>query len=294
MKVLSFGSLNIDYVYAVDHIILPGETEDTGGREIHCGGKGLNQSIALSRAGVKVMHAGLVGEEGDALIEQCAENGVDTRFIRKVPGPSGHTVIQVDKKGQNSILLFGGANRQMTPDYIDEVLSAFGEGDLILLQNEINLLDEIIERAYAKKMCIVLNPSPYDGALSSCDLNKISYFIMNELEGEAISKEKTPDGMLFFMKEHYPQARTVLTLGCDGSMYQDADGILKQGIYEVKALDTTAAGDTFTGYFIASILKGRSPKEALSIAAKASSIAVTRHGAIDSIPVLSEVSSSVL
>lgn len=289
MKVLNFGSLNIDYVYPVDHIIVPGETEPTGEVKENCGGKGLNQSIALSKAGVKVFHAGLVGEEGQLLIDKCIENNVDTSFIKKIPGRSGHTIIQVDKEGQNSILLFGGANRQFTKEYIDEVLSNFGEGDLLILQNEVNLLDHIIDSAYEKRLKIVLNPSPYDKALEKCDLKKISLFLLNEIEGEQISGEKEPEKILSVLAEKYPNAEIVLTLGSEGSVYRYKDKEYKQGIYKVKAVDTTAAGDTFTGYFISGMIEGKDIPVCLDMAAKASSIAVTRHGATDSIPLKEEV-----
>lgn len=289
MKVLSFGSLNIDYVYPVDHIIQPGETEKTGGMSINCGGKGLNQSVALARAGLEVWHAGMVGDEGDILIDKCFENRINTDHIKKISGRSGHTIIQVDKNGQNSILLFGGANRKITEEFIDETLKDFRQGDYIILQNEVNLLNEIINRAYEKEMTIVLNPSPYDENISDCDLAKVDFFIMNEIEGEQMTSESDPDRILHYMKGHYPGADTVLTLGSQGSVYQDRNNTYRQGIYEVKAVDTTAAGDTFTGYFIASIINGKTPENALKIAAKASSITVTRNGALDSIPTFREV-----
>ncbi len=289
MKVLSFGSLNIDYVYPVDHIIRPGETEHTGGMSIHCGGKGLNQSVALARAGLDVWHAGLVGDEGDILVEKCHENKINTDHIRRISGRSGHTIIQVDKDGQNSILLFGGANRKLTEEFIEETLKDFDRGDYIILQNEVNLLGKIIDIAYEKQMNIVLNPSPHDEAISYCDLEKVSLFIMNEIEGEQMTGESDPDRILKCMKERYPEADTVLTLGAHGSMFQGKENLYRQGIFEVKAIDTTAAGDTFTGYFIASMIQGNSPEKSLRIAAKASSIAVSRNGALDSIPYLDEV-----
>ena len=289
MKVLNFGSLNLDYVYQVESILIPGETQASKDRQIFCGGKGLNQSITLAKAGIPVYHAGLIGEGGEALLEVCKENGVNTEFIRQIPGPCGHTVIQVDKNGQNCILLFGGSNRSMTREFVDEVLDCFEEGDIILLQNEINELDYIIDRAYARHMMIILNPSPFDQALEQCDLTKISLFLMNEIEGFQITGEREPDKILQKVKELYPNARVVLTLGSDGSMYQDDTGIYRQEIFKVKAVDTTAAGDTFTGYFIASIIEGLSVQEGLELAAKASAIAVSRPGATASIPLRSEV-----
>lgn len=289
MKVLNFGSLNLDYVYQMESILIPGETQASKSRQTFCGGKGLNQSIALAKAGVPVYHAGLIGEDGESLLEVCRENGVSTEFIRQIPGSSGHTVIQVDKNGQNCILLFGGSNRSMTRGFIDSVLESFSEGDMILLQNEINELAYIIDCAYKKKMMIVLNPSPYDGALETCDLSKISLFLMNEIEGYQITGEKEPEVILRKMRELYPKAATVLTLGEDGSVYQDDTEIYRQGIYKVKAVDTTAAGDTFTGYFIASLLDHMPAADGLKMAAKASAIAVSRPGATPSIPLRSEV-----
>lgn len=289
MKVLNFGSLNLDYVYQVESILIPGETQASKSRQIFCGGKGLNQSIALAKAGIPVYHAGLIGEGGEPLLEVCKENGVNTEFIRQIPGPCGHTVIQVDENGQNCILLFGGSNRSMTKEFVDTVLDSFEEGDIILLQNEINELGYIIDRAYEKHMMIILNPSPFDNALENCDLSKISLFLMNEIEGFQITGEKEPDKILAKVKALYPKAKVVLTLGGDGSVYQDETGIYRQGIFKVKAVDTTAAGDTFTGYFISSIIDGLPVQDGLELAAKASAIAVSRPGATASIPLRSEV-----
>ncbi|MCR4939072.1 MAG: ribokinase [Treponemataceae bacterium] len=294
MKVLNFGSLNIDYVYPVDHIVHKGETELAVGVKENCGGKGLNQSIALARAGISVWHAGMVGQEGQLLIDKCAENGVHTEYIRMIEGRSGHTIIQVDKEGDNSILLFGGANRRITEAFIDEVINGFDSGDMIILQNEINLLDVIIDKAFARGLRIVLNPSPYDNALEKCDLSKVSYFLLNEIEGEQMTGEKEAEKILKVIHDRYPQAKLVLTLGCDGSIYHDGETIYHQGIFKVKAVDTTAAGDTFTGFFMASVLKGMKAAEGLELAAKASAIAVTKPGALDSIPKLEEVMSFCL
>jgi len=289
LKVLCFGSMNIDYVYQVDHMVGLGETENSIGMSVNCGGKGLNQSIALARAGVEVWHAGLVGSDGKSLVDKCIENKVNTDYVRMTEGKSGHTIIQVDKDGNNSIILYGGANRSMTPDFIEEVLNGFEKGDMIILQNEINLLEAIIDKAYTKGMTVVLNPSPYNEALAKCDLSKVSYFILNEIEGEQMTGKKEPNEILKKIHIKFPEAKVVLTLGEDGSMYLDGDEVYRQAAYKVEAVDTTAAGDTFTGYFISQIICGKSPAEGLRLAAKASAIAVTRPGALDSIPAMEEV-----
>ena len=289
MKVLNYGSLNVDYVYTVDHIIVGGETEHSSKLEVFSGGKGLNQSIALAKAGIPVYHAGIVGIDGDSLLDACEDAGVNTKYIRRLPVKGGHTMIQVDKNAQNCIILYGGTNQMQTKEFVDEVLADFGEDDYLIIQNEINMLDYIIDKAYEKKMKIILNPSPFDEKLDNCDLGKIYLFLLNEIEGEQITGYKDKDQILNAMAEKFPNARFVLTLGSDGAFYYDGKVKIFQDIFKVKAVDTTAAGDTFTGYFIAAMIEGRSVSDALRMAAKASSIAVSRPGATPSIPTVDEV-----
>lgn len=289
MKVLNFGSLNVDYVYNVDHMVQGGETLSSSGMNIFLGGKGFNQSAALAKAGLEVYHAGQIGEDGLGFLDGCKEYGIHSDFIRKVEGKSGHTIIQVDKNGQNCILLYGGSNRSITKEFVDEVLSHFEKGDYLVLQNEINLMDYIIDVAYEKGMVIVLNPSPMDSYLDNCDMNKVSYFLLNEIEGAQLTGEKDLDKVPDKLLEKYPNAKIVLTLGQEGSVYMDKNQTVKQGIYKVKAVDTTAAGDTFTGYFIAGVIAGEPMEQVLSRAAMASAIAVSRKGAAPSIPFRKEV-----
>ena len=289
MKVLNIGSMNIDYVYSVDHIILPGETESTGGMNVFLGGKGINQSMALAKAGVDIYHAGLLGEDGQMFLDACKEHGVNSDYIQKIEGKTGHTIIQVDKDAQNSILLFGGANRQLTESFVDEVLSHFEAGDILLLQNEVNLIPYIVDRAYEKGMQIALNPSPFNESLNEVDMTKIGIFLLNEVEGGQITGAADPDEVLAKMRAMFPNAKIVLTLGKDGAKYAEGDQVYHQPIFKVKAVDTTAAGDTFTGYFLAGLLDGMEIPEILKMSAKASSIAVTRNGAVQSIPLRSEV-----
>lgn len=294
MKVLNFGSLNVDYVYNVDHMVQGGETLSSSGMNIFLGGKGFNQSAALAKAGVEVYHAGQIGEDGLAFLEACKEYGIRSDLIRIREGKSGHTIIQVDKNGQNCILLHGGSNRTITREFVDEVLSHFSSGDFLILQNEISQLPYIMDAAYERGMVIVLNPSPMDELLTECDMQKVSYFLLNEIEASQLTGEadltKVPDRL----KELYPKAKIVLTLGAEGSVYIDKDQTIRQGIYPVHAVDTTAAGDTFTGYFIALILSGASITQALDTAAKASAITVTREGAAPSIPYKAEVEAAIL
>ena len=289
MKILNFGSLNYDYVYGVDHMVRAGETQHSKSRQTFLGGKGFNQSVALSKAGVQVFHAGALGDDGEEFLQACHEYGIDTTYITKVAGPSGHTVIQIDKNAQNCILLYGGSNQSINREFVDEVLQNFNEGDMILLQNEIGELAYIIEQASKRKMQIIFNPSPYNEDIEKCDMNKIGVFMLNEIEGEMMSGESGPIKILQYMKEQYPHAKVILTLGEEGAIYQDIDQNITQKAFSTEAVDTTAAGDTFTGYFIAGLLAEKPIREVLMMAAKASAITVSRKGAAESIPMMKEV-----
>jgi len=289
MKVLNFGSLNYDYVYEVDHMMRAGETQASKSRQIFLGGKGFNQSVALAKAGVPVFHAGALGDDSEMFLKACEEYGIDTKYIQSLAGPSGHTVIQIDKEAQNCILLYGGANQEITEEFVEKVLADFAAGDIIILQNEVSSLSFIIDLAYQKGMQIIFNPSPYNETVDECDLSKVSIFLLNEIEGEMMTGHSEPKVILASMKDKFPKAKVVLTLGENGVIYQDEREVVEQGIFPVKAVDTTAAGDTFTGYFVAGLLAEEPIKEVLRKASKASSIAVSRKGAADSIPVKDEI-----
>lgn len=293
MKVLNIGSMNLDLVYSVDHIVQPGETEASFALDTFLGGKGLNQSMALAKAGVEVYQGGMIGEDGQVFLDACAEYGVKADYIRTVPGKSGHAVIQRDKNAQNCILLYGGANQMLTEEYVDSVLANFEAGDILLLQNEVNQMPYIVEKAYEKGMQIALNPSPFNEKLSAVDMAKIAIFLLNEVEGNQVTGLTDPDEIIAEMLRRFPKAKIVLTLGKDGAVYADAEQKHFQPIFKVQAVDTTAAGDTFTGYFLAGLLSGLPVPEILKMSAKASSIAVTRAGAVPSIPYRDEVLSAL-
>ena len=289
MKVLNIGSMNLDHVYNVDHIVQPGETEASFDMNVFLGGKGINQSMALAKAGVPVYHGGMIGEDGQPFLDACKEYGVNADHIKMIEGKTGHAIIQVDKNAQNCILLYGGANQKLTEAYVDEVLNNFESGDILLLQNEVNQLPYIVDQAYAKGMQVALNPSPFNEKLKEVDMKKVSIFLLNEVEGGQITGLTEPDEILAKMREMFPNAKIVLTLGGDGAKYAEGDVTYHQPIFKVQAVDTTAAGDTFTGYFLAGLIDGMDIPDILKMSAKASSIAVTRNGAVQSIPLRAEV-----
>ena len=289
MKILNIGSMNLDMVYQMDHIVQPGETEASFGMNVFLGGKGINQSVAAAQAGAEVYHGGMIGEDGQPFLDACVKYNVDSRYIRQVEGKSGHAIIQIDKNAQNCILLFGGANQMLTESYVDEVLEGFTAGDILLLQNEVNMLPYIVDKAYEKGMQIALNPSPFNEKLNAVDMGKIAIFLLNEVEGFQVTGLTEPDAIISKMLELFPHAKIVLTLGKDGAVYADQSRRHFQPISPVKAVDTTAAGDTFTGYFLAGLCEGLDIPQILMRSAKASSIAVTRPGAVPSIPCRAEV-----
>ena len=288
MRVLNFGSLNLDYVYQVDHFVRPGETLDSLSRSVLFGGKGLNQSVALARAGMAVCHAGCVGEGGEPLKAFLEENGVDVSCLAPVNRMQGHTVIQVSPSGENAILLFGGSNRCVTEDQIRQTLGRFSEGDWLLLQNEINALPVLVDLAAEKGLRIALNPSPWNSALAQVAFEKLSWLFVNEIEMEQFTGESDPEKAWAEIHRRYPRLSVLITLGSSGSIaFLNADGQLRCARHEafrVHAVDTTAAGDTYTGYFIAGLVSGLSLEKAMEKASKAAAICVSRPGAAPSIP----------
>lgn len=295
MKVLSFGSLNIDYTYKVDHFVQKGETLSSESLQVFSGGKGLNQSIALAKAGADVYHAGAIGEDGKFLLAVMEKAGVNTSCVKILDEVrTGNAIIQNDKEGDNCILLYGGANQAITREQIDAVLAQFDAGDYLVLQNEINELSYLITKAHECGLKIVLNPSPMNEKILALPLQYVDFFLLNEVEafqimGWKADAEEDMDALAAALQAKYPQATVVLTIGSAGSIFANGDKQFRQSSFRVKAVDTTAAGDTFSGYFIAGLLNGLSEEAAMERASKASAIAVTRPGAAPSIPTQDEV-----
>lgn len=291
MRVLDFGSLNIDTVYEVDHFVKKGETLQANTVNTYPGGKGLNQAIALARAGAPVVMAGVVGDDGDFLLNILRTSGVDTSKVKQIKNVNtGHAIIQNDTDGDNCILLNPGANYYVSEEMADEILNSFEEGDILLMQNEINLLDSIIQKAKKKNMKVFLNPAPMKSNIFDLDLNLVDCMIVNETEAQALLKNpvSNPTAILNEYIKEYPNSSIVLTLSDQGAWYKDKDQTLYMPAFPVKALDSTGAGDTFTGNFIAGLLKNDSVLKAMEQAAAAAAISVQRKGAASSIPLLEE------
>lgn len=289
MKILNYGSLNLDLTYQVDHLVRPGETLAAASFTRYCGGKGLNQSVALAKAGACVYHGGKIGYDGAPLLEALTAAGANTQFVFPFDGPSGHAMIQVDSQGQNSILLFGGANREVQKQEIHEALHSFTAGDWLLLQNEINEIPYLMEQAKEKGMHIAFNPAPMEESVKAYPLHLVDLFVVNETEAMELTGETREEEALAAMEKMFPHATHLVTLGSKGSLCSQAGKHYAVSAEKVKAIDTTGAGDTYIGYFLAMIMEGKELQNAMEIATHAAAIAVSRPGASPSIPYRKEV-----
>jgi ribokinase len=290
MKILNFGSLNIDHVYSVPHIIRPGETLSSSAVKDFAGGKGANQSVALAKAGAEVWLSGKVGEDGQWLLDKMISYGVKTEFIRTCDGPTGHTIIQVTPEAENSIILFGGGNQNITEKDIEETFSHFDKGDYIVLQNEINFMPLIIKTARDRGMKICLNPAPFEQTIKNWPLESVDILIVNELEAEGLAGQKGSfEKILKILTDKFKKAEILMTVGESGAYYGKNEKRIHVPITRTKAVDTTAAGDTFLGYYLASRINGFDVRTSMERASRASSLTVSRPGAMDSIPVVSEI-----
>ena len=292
MRILNFGSCNIDYVYSLEHIVVPGETLSASKREVFPGGKGLNQSVAAARAGAEVYHAGVIGNDGAMLREVLESSGADTRYLESADQPNGHAVIQVASNAQNSIFLYEGTNGMVTEAMIDRVLAFFGEGDILLLQNEISNVPYLIRKGHEKGMTVVFNPAPFDESLRSLELDRVDYLILNEVEASGFFGSQEVPAILA-AAEKWPGLHLLVTLGKDGCVYTDGKTRHACPAFRVEAVDTTAAGDTFAGYFVAMLAAGKTLAEAMRIGCAASALAVSAMGAAPSIPTLDRVEAAL-
>lgn len=288
-RILNFGSLNLDTVISISHIVKPGETLSASKVESFCGGKGFNQSVAMARAGLRVFHAGKLGNDGGLLKTALLETGVDCRYLLSSPGKTGSALIQRAQSGENCIIIDGGANREITQEEIRSILKEFSPGDILVCQNEISHLPALLEAAGENQLRVAFNPSPIDDALLSYDLSPVEWLVLNEVEGKDLTGKTEPEEITAALIRKYPGCKIVLTLGAEGSAYAEGDQFFRCKAVPAKVVDTTAAGDTFLGYFLASVLNSESAPEALRRASFASSLAISVIGAYPSIPTAEQV-----
>jgi len=285
----NLGSINIDHVYRVDHLVQPGETLASSGLQTVLGGKGANQSLALARAGASVRHIGSISRADNWAANVLAESGVDTSCIAQIDQASGHAIIQVDEDGENAILLHGGANQSLTDGHIQQSLASAQPGDWLLMQNECNGLALAMEIAVQKNMRIAFNPAPMSEQVLDLALRQCSVLILNEIEAIQLSGQPNKDDATATLLEQFPNVQLVLTEGSAGASWYFQGEREFVAAHRVTVADTTAAGDTFVGYFLNALTEDDNAAKALQLACAASAIAVTEPGASSSIPTIDVV-----
>ncbi|MCZ4274068.1 ribokinase [Maritalea porphyrae] len=283
MPVINIGSINIDYVHRVPHFPAAGETLRNLSYSAGLGGKGANQSIAIALAGGQVDHVGRVGEDGLWAKDKLTAHGVNTSNILTDNGASGHAVIYVDNAGENTIVIHGGANENLTKSQIANALDSAQPGDWLLLQNETNMILQAAQAAKAKGLKVAYAAAPFDAAIAAKMIPHVDLIAVNEIEAAQLA-----DTMHMPVND-LPVEKILITKGSKGATYSDGDESFGVKAFKVTPVDTTGAGDTFTGYFLARLDLGDDPATALKIASAAAAIQVTRPGAADAIPTISEV-----
>jgi ribokinase len=284
MAVINFGSINIDHVYQVAHFVQPGETIASSHYQCLLGGKGANQSIALSRAGSDVRHVGKINEADVAFKQFMIRDGIDCKHITCTETASGHAIIQVTPSADNAIVLFGGANHEMTPKDIVYALDAVKPADWVLTQNETSSIDQVLIQAKAKGLRVAFNPAPMTESVKYLPHECIDLLIVNQVEAEEISGRKELDKIEDYFRQDWPHAEVLITLGKAGVRMLKKDKTIDVPAFKVNAVDTTAAGDTFIGYFLSAYSNHTDSKTALIRACAASALTVMKMGAAQSIP----------
>lgn len=292
-RVFNFGSINIDHVYRMQRLPHPGETLSSLGYARGPGGKGLNQSVALARAGVRATHIGFIGEDGAWLRDFLAAEGVDCSSVGVAAEATGHAVIQILPGGDNTIFLHAGANFCATREYVRTALAGARAGDWFLCQNETSAVEEALVEAKRLGMKTAFNAAPANSAGCPGFLGAVDLLVVNESEACALGGTSSPMSAVASLRSAFPRMDIVLTLGACGAVWSGPEADEKVPAVPANAVDTTAAGDTFTGYLMAALMRGDRPAAALALAARAASITVSRAGAAVSIPLLREVEMQV-
>lgn len=298
MTVHVFGSINLDKIYRVSHLVQPGETLSSLELNTVLGGKGANQSVALARAGTSVAHVGRIGRDDIAWLETLVDAGVDIERVEPVETVSGHAIIQVDDAGQNAIVLHGGANQGFERSSLEVLLGSLQKGDWLLMQNECDGLAEAIRIAQQRQVQVAFNPAPMDASVRSLPLAEMDLLVVNEIEAAMLLDldAGTPATELAeALRNSFSSVMRVLTIGADGAYLFEAESNVRHHCRPpaVNVVDTTGAGDTFVGYLLAALVAGEPPELALQRAVTAGALAVTCAGATPSIPLAVAVEASM-
>lgn len=286
MAIWNLGSINADHFYRLDHILAAGETILGHDLTTGLGGKGANMSVAAARAGARVAHIGAVGPDGQWAVDRLMEYGVDTRRITRVQAATGHAIVMLDQAGENAILVHPGANAQVPQDQIGQALSEAAAGDILVMQNETNGQEYAVETARKLGLKTAYAAAPFDAGAVQQVLGQVDILFLNAVEMAQLTAATGQDAAGLGVPT------VVVTKGAAGcTIYDRADHWTGQDIAApvVDVVDTTGAGDTFTGYFLAALDRGATLRDAAGLAIKASALMVTRAGTADVIPDLRDV-----
>lgn len=283
VPIWNLGSINADTVFQVPHLPQPGETLAALSREQFLGGKGTNMSVAAARAAARVHHIGAVGPDGKWALDRLMEYGVDVTHVAQIDTETGQAIIAVDPQGENLIILHAGANFRISVDAVQSALTSATTGDWLLMQNETNAQVEAAQLAKQMGLKVAYASAPFDSDAVSAVLKDLDLLFLNAVEAEQLRQST---GLSL---SDLPVPDVIVTKGADGADWHGPDGKVQVAAHRVRAIDTTGAGDTFTGYVLASLDRGLDMQIALSLASKASAIMVTRQGTADVIPDLKDV-----
>lgn len=285
MTIYNLGSINIDMVYQVPHLPAPGETLAAKVYSQGLGGKGANMSVAAARAAARVRHIGAVGIDGRWTVERLLEYGVDTTHIAELSEATGHAIINVDDAGENAIVLWAGANAQIGVDQIGRALAEADTGDTLMIQNETSGQLYTAKMAKNLGLTVVYAAAPFDANAVMSLLSYIDLLVLNEVEAQQLEAAigKSPEQLQI--------DNVVVTLGGDGCRWyaNSANLVTDFPAIKVDPIDTTGAGDTFTGYVVAGLDRGMPMEQAIKLATQAGALMVTRLGTADVIPDLKEI-----
>jgi ribokinase len=285
MTIWNLGSINADFVYSVPHIPAPGETLASTSRSVFLGGKGANMSVAAARAAARVAHIGAVGSDGRWAVQRLIEYGVDTRHVAEIDVETAQAIIAVDASGENSIILHQGANVKIPLHVLEQALTKAETGDTFVFQNETNLQVQAAKLAVKMGLRVAYAAAPFDSGAIMGVLPYLDFLILNEIEAVQF-KNATGQG-----PQDIPVKDVIVTLGDKGATWFSPDGPIDVPAHKVTPIDTTGAGDTFTGYVLACLDRGQPMLQAMKTASKAAAIMVMRHGTADVIPDLADVQS---
>ncbi|WP_375253938.1 ribokinase [Yoonia sp.] len=283
MAIWNLGSINADIVYRVPHIPAPGETLSSTSRQTFLGGKGANMSVAAARAAAHVHHIGAVGADGRWATERLLEYGVDTSYIAELDTETAQAIIMVADDGENAIVLHPGANAEIPQATLQAAMAEASTGDWLVTQNETNLQRTAAQLGKRLGLQVAYAAAPFDAERVQAVLPYLDFLILNAVEAEQL-QDATGTA-----PRDLPVRDVIVTLGADGADWHGANGKAHFPAMKVVPVDTTGAGDTFTGYVLAGLDRGMPMAQAIALATKAGALMVTRHGTADVIPDFSEV-----